>query len=257
MNNLYSELGVLSRAVAYQNLSGAAVHVGLSQPQLSRIVAKIERELGIQLLDREKRRKSAWTKIAHQLAETYLRSHQSLRLEIQKLQGQPLLEEIRVGTLEGLVPMALELAQRLLKGTKLMRVELDVYDLNALEEHFLSSDLDWILTFREPGRRKFKFNRILGYQTLETVGAEADSPRVMSLYEYRAQVEGKRSEGTEPKTLVSNSLMVRKLWLETWGGRGVVPGGVRSEKRGSKNESPVILLAQDRFPDPLWKAMQR
>jgi hypothetical protein len=256
MMNFSSELAVLSRAVAYQNLSGAAVHVGLSQPQLSRIVAKLERELKVQLLDRETRRKSAWTPMAHRLAEVYVRSNQSLRIEIQKLQKSSLPREIRAGTLEGVVSVALEIVERLLRLTPLLKVELDVYDLNALEELFLAGEVDWILSFREPGRRKFKFSRTLGFQTLESVGKGAQSPRVMSVYEYRAQIEGKRAEGeAHAKTLVSNSLMVRKLWLETRGGTGVLPGGVRSERRGSKNESPVILMAQDRYPELLWRAM--
>ena len=42
MDHLNWELSVLNRSVAYNNLSGASQHVGLSQPQLSRIVAKLE-----------------------------------------------------------------------------------------------------------------------------------------------------------------------------------------------------------------------
>ena len=58
LQNLAYELSVLVKAVQHKNLSAAAVHVGLSQPQLSRLVAKIEHELNIILLDRTARRKS-------------------------------------------------------------------------------------------------------------------------------------------------------------------------------------------------------
>ena len=61
MQQLYYELGVLAKAVNFKNLSAAALHVGLSQPQLSRIIAKIEEELKIVLLDRSAKRKSGWT----------------------------------------------------------------------------------------------------------------------------------------------------------------------------------------------------
>ena len=63
MQQLYYELGVLAKAVNFKNLSAAALHVGLSQPQLSRIIAKIEEELKIVLLDRSAKRKSGWTSI--------------------------------------------------------------------------------------------------------------------------------------------------------------------------------------------------
>lgn len=63
MQQLYYELGVLAKAVNFKNLSAAALHVGLSQPQLSRIIAKIEEELKIVLLDRSAKRKSGWTNL--------------------------------------------------------------------------------------------------------------------------------------------------------------------------------------------------
>ncbi|MHA0112066.1 LysR family transcriptional regulator, partial [Klebsiella pneumoniae] len=68
------DLSVLTRATQYANLSIAADHVGISQPQLSRIVAKLEDQLGLILLDRESRRKSAWTPAAHRLADIYSRT---------------------------------------------------------------------------------------------------------------------------------------------------------------------------------------
>jgi DNA-binding transcriptional LysR family regulator len=71
MELLAWELSVISRAVAYKNLSSAAAHVGLSQPQLSRIVQKVEKNLQVQLLDRSSRRSSSWQPIALQLAEIY------------------------------------------------------------------------------------------------------------------------------------------------------------------------------------------
>ena len=56
MEYLSWDLAILSRATHYPNLSIASTHVGLSQPQLSRIVAKLEEQYGVQLLDREARR---------------------------------------------------------------------------------------------------------------------------------------------------------------------------------------------------------
>src|SRR5690606_13535732 len=67
MLSLNWDLTVLSRAIQYNNLSGAAQHVGISQPQLSRIVSRLESELGVPLLNRETRRHSTWTAQAHRI----------------------------------------------------------------------------------------------------------------------------------------------------------------------------------------------
>jgi len=71
MEHFNWELSVLSRAVAYQNLSGASQHVGLSQPQLSRIIQKLEAQWSVVLLDRSAKRKACWTPAAYKLARVY------------------------------------------------------------------------------------------------------------------------------------------------------------------------------------------
>ena len=73
ISHLTYELSVLSKAVMHRNLSLAAVHVGLSQPQLSRLIQKLEGELRVVLLDRASRRKSGWTPVAHELVLAFQR----------------------------------------------------------------------------------------------------------------------------------------------------------------------------------------
>ena len=102
IDNLHWELTVLSKAIAYKNLSGAASPIGLSQPQLSRIVAKIEAELEIVLLDRSARRKSGWTPIAFKLAETYTKFSRSLDSAIHGVTAEREPKYLKAGTLEGL-----------------------------------------------------------------------------------------------------------------------------------------------------------
>src|SRR5688500_1926000 len=107
MDYLSWDLAILSRAIAYPNLSGASSHVGLSQPQLSRIVAKLEEQLGLTLLDRETKRKSSWTPAAYRLSEIYTKTFHNFRSEVGKLSDGLEPEHIRVGTLEGLIPLAM------------------------------------------------------------------------------------------------------------------------------------------------------
>jgi DNA-binding transcriptional LysR family regulator len=262
MIHLFYELGVLSRAVAYQNLSGAAVHVGLSQPQLSRIIARLESTYGVRLLDRANKRKSAWTPEARKLSELVQRMGRGFELDLRKIQEAGAWPaELYIGTLEGLLPAAIELAQAVLSQTKIRRIELDVYDLNALEELYLSGDLDLILTSREPGARKFRCFRVLGYQELQAVKT---NPKigVYSLFEYRAEVEGKRSGGPKrlnlpPQCLVSNSLSVRRAWLEAHGGTGHLPSDLRKDRKPTKDDEPVLLIGQDSLDDRIWKLLQK
>ena len=47
MDHLHWPLSVLSKAIHHKNLSAAADHIGLSQPQLSRLIAQLEEELGV------------------------------------------------------------------------------------------------------------------------------------------------------------------------------------------------------------------
>lgn len=256
------ELSVLTRAVHYPNLSGAALHVGLSQPQLSRIIAKLEAELEVVLLDRQVKRKSTWTPVAQMLAETFVKASDKLASDLQKVIQGHLPKEVQIGTLEGLGPLGVRLAHQCLAIPGIRRVELDVYDLNVLEELFLSGSLDLILTSREPGRKKFQNFLELGFQTLETVSMGTTDTQVVSGFEYqkvltRRPLKGSRSADTknEPGIFISNSLAMRKIWLEWFGGRGSLPSAVRA-RRNLSDDIPVLLIASDKVNPELWKKIR-
>src|SRR5262245_56109637 len=126
LESLFWDLSVLSRAVGFANLSAASRHIGLSQPQLSRIIKKIEEELGVQLLDREAKRKSAWTQSAVDLAEQFARGSKELSRQVESAvstAAHP--TEIRIATLEGLSPLAISLSHELLAKDNFARVDLD------------------------------------------------------------------------------------------------------------------------------------
>ena len=189
MDCLNWDLTILSRAVAYPNLSTAAMHVGLSQPQLSRIVARLEGDLGLVLLDREAKRKSGWTPPALRLADACSRATRGLTKDLQRLAETAEPRELRIGALEGLLPLASKLAQGLFERSRVRTLEVDVLDLNPLEEQFLSGELDLLLTVREPGRRKFRNALRLGYQALERVAPKESRVEVMSPFEFRAKAQ--------------------------------------------------------------------
>ncbi len=249
MFTLYYELSVLSRAVAYSNLSTASTHIGLSQPQLSRIILKIESQLKLTLLDREARRKSAWMPAAYRLAEVYSKLVHFIDQELDGLVKSSEPSHIKVGALEGMIPIALQYCQTLLQTNSLKILELEIHDLNRLEELFLKGDLALIFTLRMPGKKKYKFIKELGFQNLDLQGKNKNT-KVLSTFEFGSQIDQLKKLKSE-KLFVSNSLDARKQWLMRFGGEGVVPSQIYPRKT-SPSAHPVYLIAQDRFSSHLW-----
>lgn len=271
MDHLHWPLSVLGKAIHHKNLSAAADHIGLSQPQLSRLIAKLESELGVVLLDRAARRKSGWTPIAYKISDIYFRNSRKLAAALQEVQSEDQIQHLSFGTLEGLVPLAVQICQTLFKDTKIPVIELNVYDLSELEEHFEKDELDLALTCREPGRAKHKYIRTLGWQDLLIVDAENPGARslagaelkVLSPFEHAQLIQtGKRNspqrerdETAHSKLLVSNSLAIRKTYIEHFGGRGQVPSHIMTERPGTSTEQPVQLIGSDMIAPGLWEKL--
>ncbi|MGK5089758.1 LysR family transcriptional regulator [Bdellovibrionota bacterium FG-2] len=260
MELLHWELNVLSRAVAFQNLSGAATQVGLSQPQLSRIIAKLEKELGVPLLDRASKRKSGWTSTALRLAEIYARSSHLLQSEIQNLERENTPQHFRIGALEGLIPHAARLAEFLMKSLGVHRIELDIHDLDKLEERFFKGEFDFLLSIREPGKKKFSYSLRLGYQALERVST-SDKVAVFSSFEFHSQEFHRRKTKfekgrTQGPVVISNSLAVRRHWVENIGGSGVFPSTLHPRATNQATEVSVFLLGAELLAHSVWRAVK-
>ncbi|MGZ3694815.1 MAG: LysR family transcriptional regulator [Bdellovibrionota bacterium] len=251
MERISHELSVLARAVAYKNLSGASQHVGLSQPQLSRIVKKIEETFSIVLLDRGAKRNATWTPTAHRLADFYLKKMRVFDRELETLLLASQTRQLQVGTLEGLAGMALPFVNLLLEKVKVRLVEIDVYDLDRLEELFSRGELDLVFTSREPGRKKYLYSHTLGYQSLDKVNSNAHFS-VMSTYEYGSKRE--KLKDVE-RLLISNSLVIRRDWFKRFGGTGTIPSEPRTEKRGSLDTEPIIMIGSDTLSPKVWQEL--
>lgn len=250
MFDLHYELSVLSRAIHYNNLSSASMHVGLSQPQLSRIISRIEVSLNVVLLDRSSRRKAHFTPLAFRLVETYLQSTHKLEKELDQWIRKSEPTDLKAGTLEGLIPLALKFCNSILKSTSLKSLQLDVFDLNQLEEYFLNGDLMLLFTSRVPGRRKYKYEKELGYQILEKRG-ESQTPRVLSSFEFGKE-KHVASEVASEKIFISNSLEVRRNWINHFGGTGFIPSEILSKKPKTDFQT-VLMIADDSLSPLIWK----
>lgn len=253
MEQLHWPLHILSRAVHFKNLSGASAHVGLSQPQLSRLITQIESELNVVLLDRTARRKSGWTPAAFRLAEVYQQSSRKLQAAIYELVETQVPAEIHIGILEGLSPIALDLVELLFQNSNLNLIELNVFDQNDLEEKFLNGDLDLSLTSRPPSRQKLKHQIELGFQTFDHYGSPTSPYIVQSPFEFGREKKKKTAESNKQKHFISNSLALRRHWLIEHDGNGVIPGRVRRAK--SKELLPVVLIGSELFNEQLWKTV--
>lgn len=251
MHAIHYELSVLAKAIHHKNLSAAALHVGLSQPQLSRIIAKIEDELQIVLLDRSAKRKSGWTPLANQVSEIYEKLQRRLEAELQTVAKNEMVGELRIGTLEGLASVAMKMAEMCFTKVGIKKVTLDIYDLSELESHFLSGDLDLIFSSKTPGRQKYKHLLEIGYQRLNKIEGKRNL-NVLSTFEYNRVHERDRSE--TDNVLVSNSLMIRKEWLEKFGGSGYLPS--EAKKGRLKDQEPVLLIGSELLSPQLWSEIE-
>jgi hypothetical protein len=260
---LSRELSILKRAVHFENLSSAALPIGLSQPQLSRIVARIEKDLGITLLERKSRRQSRWTPAARALAELCSETEGQFDRELRrwKTRQEEFPERLSVGVLEGLKEVAIQLSKKALIELGIQEFEIRVSDLDQLEEDFLSKKTDLILSSRAPGRRKLPFQKNLGFQTLDLFKGSG-GVKIYSSFE-RQSLPRKDSRDRSMK-LVSNSLAVREIWIREHGGSGRLPSPFRetsfreTSSRGegsSPDRVPVLLIGNEEISDRLWKAL--
>jgi DNA-binding transcriptional LysR family regulator len=255
VKSLNWDLDVLSRAIGYPNLSAAAAVIGISQPQLSRIIKKLEDDTGISLLDRASRRSSGWTSDASKLADAYQRALRDFNLSLIQVRQNIWRSHVRVGSLDGMSVEALSLCQRILDHESVESVELNIYDLPDLEERFLNQKLDLIFSLREPGKSKLYRTRLLGYQTIEEHGA-AGGIQVRSLFEHTtthgARATRARKSPDDTKVLVSNSMAIREKWIRTFAGHGTLPSPIKPKKTNRGLEYPALLIAQADMPDFLW-----
>lgn len=248
MTEIYWPLEVLSRSVHYPNLSTAAEHVGLSQSQLSRVLKQLETYFGCQLLDRKIKRKSMWTPKALELAEIFLTHHQRLQNQFQLLKNQQHVHELSMVCLEGLIEHGARLLNKVSKQLSIPTIRLDVFDLDELEERYLREEYDLLLSIRIPNRTKPKYQYTLGFQNPEVRSTKNQATSVLSLFEAHQKQSNKKKTN---KKVISNSLLVRKVWVEKYGGSGVFP----SEELKPRGEIEVSLLAQPSLPEHIWKIL--
>lgn len=251
ISHLTYELSILAKAVQHRNLSSAAVHVGLSQPQLSRLIQKLESELKVVLLDRSSRRKSGWTQVALDLAAAFNRGLGRLEAEVMSVTRQAEIDELRIGTLEGLATIAMSFADQFYHRMNIRRIELDVYEYRDLDSLFLSGQLDLIFTARNPSKQKFKYNLEVGYQQHEVVSNDKNY-LVLSPFEW-TQAGPAELEGFG-QYLVSNSLQIRERWLKDYGGTGTLP--VDAKRGKGKGYYSVHLLGNDLLSLNLWEQIE-
>jgi LysR family transcriptional regulator, transcriptional activator for aaeXAB operon len=203
------------------------------------------------LLDRTTKRKSGWLPSAFQLAEVFQQTQRKLSLDIENLQMGQAFTHLRIGALEGLSELAIRFCHRLFDKLKISVIELDVFDIMEMESLFESQKFDVIFTFREIGKKKYRYSVILGYQELTRRGS--GSVEVVSPFEYEKSY-GKPKQRSKKQFLISNSLNIRKTWIESKSGAGIVPSEVRPPKNSyAKGEVPVLVIGSELLTPNQWQ----
>lgn len=247
MTALYGPLSVLSLCIDYKNLTAASKHVGLSQPQLSRLIKQVEEELDVVLLDRSSPRHSTWTPSARAVAEIYKKSKKTLDAELDLYLEGSSQKEVKIGCLEGLSELAKKSVSKIFNKTRVTEVTLNIYDLNSLEAKFLSGDLDLIFTSKSPGRKKYSNTKELGFQKITQIKNDQLDLKILSPYEEQSS----RSKKQKSKKLISNSLAIRTSFQKTYGGSCSLPTEVTTEEP-ERGGIPVLVIGQDTLSKEIW-----
>ena len=58
------------------------------------------------------------------------------------------------------------------------------------------------------------------------------------------------------KVVMSNSLAVRRLWIDSYGASGFVPSDVRKRKSEGA-ETPVIMIGADLLSPAVWQKFEQ
>lgn len=253
VQKLATELSVLGEAVKYANLTAAASHVGLSQSQLSRIVKRIEDELGIALLDRASKRGSAWTNQALRLARVFELQARNFEVAILEAINEHSLARVRFGLLEGLLPLFKVWLGSWVKRQEIPFRELQVnsLELAELETEFLLGRLDVALTSRPPARGKSHFVETIGYQSMQaqgTGGAVAQSP--FEAKQVREPSSSTPVSGAQV-LVTTNSLWLRRSLIEDGIARGMIPSVEVRSRSNREFVTPVFMVCHSSVPERL------
>ena len=247
------EIEVLSRAIQYPNLSVAATQIGLSQPQLSRILQRVEADLGLLLLERDSKRQVSWKPEAIKLANVYSQISRSWDLELKHLQGSKQLKKIRVGCLEGLSEVATEYIAKVVKlESSLEEIEIESLDLGELEKAFLAQEIDLMLSSRSPGKKKFQYLEVIGHQKFTSFQGTSEW-QVKTPFEIL-----KDSKLKSKKNIVTKSLWLKTLCRDKLHASAMIPQKLNKKlPKDSQDFVPVFMIARDDFPKELWKELLR
>jgi hypothetical protein len=231
------ELSLLTKAIPYPNLTIASRHVGLSQPQLSRILQKLEHTLDVTLLNRSSKKRSTWTKAAYDLADFYSEKEKNLTRELNEVcQSSGIPKNIRMTTLEGLADIGVSCSNHLLSTEEIDVVEVDIHDLTELHDNLEASRYDLAIASTLPESKEMFHAYKIGWQKLQAYGKETNIA-VLSSFEARLN-----NPTSQKKKIISNSLAVRKNWVDRYGGQTSAPTPVYTETQKPSDGLDVYIV---------------
>ncbi len=254
MEHLHWPLTVLNRSIPYKNLTAASQQVGISQPQLSRLIKQLEENLDVTLLDRSSPRHTTWTPEARKLAEIFNKSEKALQQSIEEFKDGSQQKEVSIGCLEGLSSLAENFGHKLLEKSNVETLHLNVFDQNDLEAKFLVADLDVAFTSRLPNNKKFTYQKNMGYQFIEPVNDKRSGIKIYSTFEFNSLTSVQRKK--KIKRVISNSLFLRKSFQDRYGGSIKLPSKI-FDGRAPQGALPVVVIGQDYLSKELWKLAEK
>lgn len=250
--SLFKDLALLEKASHYRTLSMAAQALQISQPHLSRIIQKIEKELNTTLLDRESKKTTVWREEAKVFFVAFQRQQNSFLELLHSLQKKDFYRDLKFVCLEGLAEHTLMAINKFRKSYPAQSFVLDVLDLGELELAFNTGSYDVALTSREPKFARNYYLKNLGYQNFELFHASSNQD-VVTHFE--------SNEKKHQKAFwITNSMAIKKLCIEELNCRGKMPTSIRKNKNmklmtQEKNASPVLLLGHSSLDSSIWQKL--
>jgi hypothetical protein len=113
-----------------------------------------------------------------------------------------------------------------------------------------------------PGRKKYRYQKTIGYQKIEkrsTQSSHQKPVKVYSSFEYSIEMGHQSSLKAQAKapqaSLISNSLQVRRFWIDEFGFQGSLPTVLKPSKGDGLDWLPVYLIAQDEVHPEHWSCI--
>jgi hypothetical protein len=248
MEAFSSDIVTVAAATQYRNLTVAAQSLQISQPHLSRLIQKVERQTGIALLNRESKKKSSWTEEGLRFFQEFKRHQDSFSDLVHTFKKLQFYRSLKIVCLEGLAEHTLQSLQKFRQVYATPSLQVDILDLSELDAGFATGAYDVAVSSHPPVAARNSWIKTIGYQHFNIYNKNAKE-NVVTHFELH-----KRKDRAHE--WITNSLLVKRYCIENFSVAGEMPTKI-FEKKKEVNDTPVLLMAHAGMDAKLWQILSK